>query len=126
MTSAWLSQVGVGEPLETAKVLGSQTCMTSGCHGGAGLDRGAYNIFKRFDPHLKAAATFSNGRSRAMGRQLGIETPAESTSCTICHSPMSQVPPARLEAAPEGHAVDSGVSCANCHGPAENWLLSHT
>ena len=22
--------------------------------------------------------------------------------------------------------MDTGVSCANCHGPAENWLLSHT
>ncbi|MEO5914050.1 MAG: multiheme c-type cytochrome [Luteolibacter sp.] len=100
--------------------------MTSGCHGGAGLDRGAYTIFKRFDPHSEASATLTNGRSNAMARQLGIENAAESKSCTICHSPMSQVPPSRMAAPPEGHAVDSGVSCANCHGPEENWLLSHT
>lgn len=100
--------------------------MTSGCHGGAGLDRGAYTIFKRFDPHFEASATLSNGRSKAMARQLGLENAAESKSCTICHSPMSQVPESKLAAPPEGHQVDSGVSCASCHGPAENWLLSHT
>ena len=131
MISVCLSQVGAGEPLDTAKVdtakvLGSETCMTSGCHGGAGLDRGAYTIFKGYDPHFDASATLTNGRSKAMARQLGIENAAESKSCTICHSPMSQVPPSRLAAAPEGRHVDSGVSCANCHGPAENWLLSHT
>ncbi|MEI8341225.1 MAG: multiheme c-type cytochrome, partial [Verrucomicrobiota bacterium] len=126
MISVCLPHVGAGEPLDAAQVLGSQTCMTSGCHGGAGLDRGAYSIWKRFDPHFDAAATLTNGRSNAMGRQLGIENAAESKSCTICHSPMRQVTPSGLGAAPEGHKVDSGVSCANCHGPAEDWLLSHT
>lgn len=119
-------RIGTGEPLDTAKVLGSETCMTSGCHGGAGLDRGAGNIFKDFDPHSKASATLSNGRSKAMARQLGIENAAESKSCTICHSPMSQVPESLFSASPEGHKLESGISCANCHGPAENWLLSHT
>ncbi len=114
------------EPADGAKVLGSQSCATSGCHGGAGPDRGAYNIWKLYDPHFDASATLSNGRSKAMARQLGIENPAESSSCTICHSPMSQVSSSKLETAPEGHKIDSGVSCANCHGPAENWLLSHT
>lgn len=96
--------------------------MTSGCHGGAGLDRGAYHIFKRFDPHSEASATLTNARSKAMARQLGMENAAESSSCTICHSPN----PPKLATAAEGHAVDSGVSCVNCHGPAEKWLLSHT
>lgn len=126
MVAGFLPRVGTGEPLDTAKVLGSQTCMTSGCHGGAGLDRGAYNIWKLYDPHFDASATLTNGRSKAMARQLGIENAAESNSCTICHSPMSQVASSRLAEPPEGHKVDSGVSCANCHGPAENWLLSHT
>lgn len=100
--------------------------MTSGCHGGAGLDRGAYHIFKLYDPHAAAAATLTNGRSNAMARQLGIVSAAESESCTICHSPMRQVVLSGQPAPPEGHKVESGVSCANCHGPAENWLLSHT
>jgi len=126
MISANLLKVAAGEPMDTAKVLGSQTCMTSGCHGGAGLDRGAYNIWKNYDPHANASETLTNGRSKAMARQLGIENAAESKSCTICHSPMSELPASRLAAPPEGHKVDRGVSCASCHGPAENWLLSHT
>lgn len=126
MTSVCLTQVGAGEPLETAKVLGSQTCISSGCHGGAGLDRGAANIFSRFDPHFNASATLTNGRSKAISRQLGIENAAESESCIVCHSPMRQVPPSRLAAPPDGHKVVSGISCANCHGPEEKWLLSHT
>lgn len=124
--SICLTQFGAGDPLDAAKVLDSQSCMTSGCHGGAGLNRGAYNIWKNYDPHFNAAATLTNGRSRAMARQLGIENPAESKSCTICHSPMSQVPVPSHESAPEGHRIESGVACANCHGPAEKWLLSHT
>ena len=100
--------------------------MTSGCHGGAGPDRGAYNIWKRYDPHFEASATLANGRSKAMARQLGIENAAESPSCTVCHSPMLQVSPSSLVAPPEGRKVESGVSCANCHGPEEKWLLSHT
>ncbi len=100
--------------------------MTSGCHGGAGLDRGAYNIWKLYDPHFNSAATLTNGRSKAMARQLGIENAAESKSCTICHSPTRQTGLFGLATPPDGHNVDSGVSCANCHGPAENWLLSHT
>ncbi|MEO8615354.1 MAG: multiheme c-type cytochrome [Luteolibacter sp.] len=120
------SQFGGSEPTETEKVLGSQTCMTSGCHGGAGPGRGAYNIFSRFDPHFNASATLTNGRAKAMARQIGVENAAESKSCTICHSPMSQLSSSSLAAPPQGHSAESGVSCASCHGPADNWLLSHT
>ncbi len=114
--------VGAAEPLIASKALSSGTCMTSGCHGGAGLDRGAYTIWKRYDPHVDASATLTNGRSKAMARELGIENAAESKSCTICHSPMHEVVPAGATV----DKVDRGVSCANCHGSSENWLLSHT
>jgi Cytochrome c554 and c-prime len=120
------SRVGAAEPLDASRLVGSQSCMTSGCHGGAGLDRGAYTIWKGYDPHFNSAATLTNGRSKAMARQLGIENVAESKSCTICHSPMAQVFRPALASVPEGHGIDSGVSCASCHGHADKWLLSHT
>lgn len=120
------AQVGAVEPLDSAKVIGSQSCMTSGCHGGAGVGQGAYHIWKGYDPHFNASATLTNGRSKAMARQLGFENAAESKSCTICHSPTAQLTTPELVKAPDGHKVDGGVSCASCHGPAENWLLSHT
>ncbi len=100
--------------------------MTSGCHGGAGPNRGAYTIWKTYDPHYKASATLSNGRSRAMATELKLEDAAKSKSCTVCHSPMAGVDAAKLAPTADPHGVDSGVSCASCHGPAENWILSHT
>ena len=121
-----LQQAAFADPLDTSQILGSNTCMTSGCHGGAGLDRGAYNIWKTYDPHAKADATLSNGRSRAIATELKIENATESKSCTVCHSPLTGTDPARLAPSADIHGVDSGVSCASCHGPAENWILSHT
>ena len=100
--------------------------MTSGCHGGAGLDRGAFNIWKTYDPHSNASATLTNGRSRAMASELKLENAEESKSCTTCHSPMRDVDGAKLAASADPHGLDKGVSCASCHGPAENWILSHT
>jgi len=100
--------------------------MTSGCHGGAGLDKGAHGIWKNYDPHFNAAATLGNGRSRAMAQELKLDSAAGSESCTVCHSPLSDVDPAKLAPTADAHGVDSGVSCASCHGPEENWILSHT
>ena len=61
-----------------------------------------------------------------MARQLGIGNAADSQSCTVCHSPMSQAKSVSSAAGLDGHTIESGVSCASCHGPAEKWLLSHT
>ena len=113
-----------GEPSDTAKVLGSGSCSTSGCHGGAGVNRGAYNIWKTLDPHFNSAATLGNGRSRVMAEQLGIGNPETSNACTACHAPMRQVNPDILSET-VGKDMNS-VSCSNCHGAETNWLLSHT
>lgn len=126
MVSVCLSPAAPGEPTGASRVLGSDTCATSGCHGGAGLDRGASLIWKRSDPHSKAAATLTNGQSAAMARKIGVESAAESASCTVCHAPMRNVEPALLAPSTNGRAVDKDFSCANCHGGAESWILSHT
>jgi len=124
MASVLLTQAGTGEPTGVSRVLGSDSCATSGCHGGAGLDRGAYHIWKRSDPHAHSAATLTNGQSAAMARKMGIESAASSASCTACHAPMRNVEPSLF--APDSQAKAEDFSCANCHGGAENWILSHT
>ena len=124
LISAWALQFASGEPSDHGKVLGSGSCSTSGCHGGAGVNRGAYHIWKNLDPHHNSAATLGNGRSRVMAEQLGLGNPETSSSCTICHAPMRQVNPEILSET-VGKDMDS-VSCANCHGAESNWLLSHT
>lgn len=126
MVSVCLSPAAPGEPAGASRVLGSDSCATSGCHGGAGLDRGAYPIWKRSDPHFHASATLTNGQSAAMARKMGIESAAESASCTVCHAPMRNVEPALLAPSTKSQAGDKDFSCANCHGGAESWILSHT
>lgn len=105
-------------------MLSSDSCATSGCHGGAGLDRGAYHIWERSDPHSKASATLTNGQSSAIARQMGIASAVESATCTACHAPMRNVEASLFT--PDSKAKAEDFSCANCHGGAENWILSHT
>ena len=124
MLSACILQAVSGEPAGVSRVLGSDSCATSGCHGGAGLDRGAYHIWKRSDPHSKASATLTNGQSAAIAKQMGITSAVESPSCTACHAPMRNLEPSLFT--PDSKAKAEDFSCANCHGGAENWILSHT
>ncbi|MCW1925183.1 cytochrome c family protein [Luteolibacter arcticus] len=127
--AALFLRVVLAEPEAPSKVLAPQSCSTSGCHGGAGLNRGAYLIWRDYDPHHNSAATLDNGQSRALAGRLGIADAAQSSSCTACHAPMRQVDPAVFASTvKEQDKLDCGkhVSCANCHGGAENWLLSHT
>ncbi len=121
-----VSEACFGEPEGVSRVLGSGSCATSGCHGGAGLGKGAYNIWKHSDPHDKASATLTNGQSTAIAQKMGIKSAAESVSCTACHAPMKNVAPSLLMPADQGPAEDKDFSCANCHGGAEKWILSHT
>jgi hypothetical protein len=128
VASVWvcLSSLVSADPARVSKVFGSDSCSTSGCHGGAGPNRGAYTLWKNYDPHTVSAATLGNGRSRAMAAQLGIDNAEESKSCTVCHAPNRQVDPSMFATAAKRDAELKSVSCANCHGGAENWILSHT
>ena len=114
------------DPEDVPKILGSDSCATSGCHGGAGPNRGAHGIWTNYDPHASSAATLGNGRSRAMAEQLGIANAAESKSCTVCHAPNRDADPSMFPAAAKHEADLGAVSCANCHGGSGQWLLSHT
>ncbi len=116
-----------GQAEKEGKVLGSDSCSTSGCHGGGGLDRGrgAHGIWNTYDPHSKSAETLKNAMSRAIVRQMGHEDATVEKSCTICHAPNKQVDLSLFVEKPPVHDLES-VSCANCHGGAEKWLLSHT
>jgi hypothetical protein len=54
---------------------------------------------------------------------LKLGNPTQAARCTVCHAPMQTVPAERLAKAVK---ISDGVSCENCHGPAENWIRSHT
>lgn len=106
------------------KFLGSQTCSSSSCHGGAGDKSDQYTIWSTHDfHHARPYATLETARSERLAEVLKIGNPAQSARCTVCHAPFATVPPDRLGTNVQ---VTDGVSCESCHGPAENWIRSHT
>ena len=80
-------------------------------------------IWQKKDAHSRAQGILTSGRSEKIAEALGIGDAWKSAQCTVCHSPMQNVPEKLL-----AHDVkpNRGVSCETCHGPAENWLRFHT
>jgi hypothetical protein len=105
------------------RYLGAISCSSSSCHGGAGDQHNQFIIWSQRDFHRRASLILTNARSARIAETLHIDDAAAGARCTICHSPLKAIAPARLVDRSER---DSGVSCESCHGPAEAWLRSHT
>jgi len=73
--------------------------------------------------HLRPYATLETARSERLAEVLRIGNPAQSQRCTVCHAPFQTVRAGQLS---QTARISEGVSCENCHGPAENWLRAHT
>jgi hypothetical protein len=110
-------------PEETPGYVGSVTCMTSMCHGGADTLHRQYTIWRKLDPHSKSYPTLTTAWSKRMGESLGIDNPAQDPRCLSCHAPMAMVEKSRRSPAV---TETEGVTCESCHGPASAWVLSHT
>jgi hypothetical protein len=107
----------------TNQFVGSQSCSSSSCHGGASPKNNQNLIWSQQDPHAKSYATLTSARSERLAEALNIKNATTSSRCTVCHAPLTTVP--KEMAAVVLDPVE-GVSCENCHGPAKNWLRSHT
>lgn len=106
-----------------SRYLGSMSCSSSSCHGGAGDQHNQFITWSQHDFHQRASLILTNARSARIAETLRIGDAATGARCTVCHSPLTAIAPARLVDKGER---DSGVSCESCHGPAEAWLRSHT
>ena len=121
---------GWGRGAETApanpspKFLGANSCSSSGCHGGGGEHQNQYLVWSLRDFHSqRPVATLATARSKQIADALGIKDPATENRCTVCHAPLMSVPESQRGT---DFKVSEGVSCESCHGPAENWIRSHT
>ena len=104
--------------------LGANSCASSSCHGGGGPDRDQFLVWSLKDAHSqRPAARLATARARQIANAAGIADPAADERCTVCHAPLRDVP-AGLRGA--NFQAAEGVSCESCHGPAGNWLRSHT
>jgi hypothetical protein len=105
------------------KFLGSQSCASSMCHGGADEKHNQFEIWSKKDFHTRAPATLSMARSARIAETLKIKDATSDARCTVCHNPFQTVPAERKD--PRIGKLE-GVSCESCHNAAENWLLTHT
>lgn len=119
------ARAGETNPLHASpRFLGAQSCSSSGCHGGADELSKQFTVWTRYDfHHERPVATLATARSERLASVLKIGNPAQSPRCTACHAPFQTVPAALLA---KDVRINEGVSCESCHGPAENWLRSHT
>ncbi|HVK57702.1 MAG TPA: multiheme c-type cytochrome [Candidatus Kapabacteria bacterium] len=107
--------------------LGRDSCSSSGCHGGAGARQNQVLVWSRQDAHSRASATLTSARSRRIAQVLKIPDATRDRSCTSCHSPWQGLPSELFSTA--GKSVNphsEAVSCESCHGPAQEWIRSHT
>lgn len=103
--------------------LGSQSCASSSCHGGADEKHNQFIIWSKKDFHTRAPATLTMARSARIAETLKIKDATSDARCTVCHNPFQTVAPEH-----KGQLVRKleGVSCESCHNAAEPWLLTHT
>jgi hypothetical protein len=107
-----------------ATFLGHNSCSSSGCHGGAGANQNQNIVWSRHDPHSHTPATLTTARSATLARLLGIKDATQDRRCTSCHAPWQGVT-SKLVSAELKPSVEA-VSCETCHGPASEWVRSHT
>jgi Cytochrome c554 and c-prime len=119
-----LSGADLAQPAPQPKFLGAASCSSSGCHGGGGEHQNQFLVWSLRDFHSqRPVATLTTARSKQIADALGVKDPTEESRCTTCHAPLREVPESLRG---EHFKVGEGVSCESCHGPAENWLRSHT
>ncbi len=107
-----------------AKFLGANSCASASCHGGGGQNQNQFLTWSLKDFHSqRPAATLMTARAKQIADVLGIKDATADARCTVCHAPLHEVPE-NLRG--ENFKISEGVSCESCHGPAENWLRSHT
>ena len=120
----WSFALTGGAAETPAKFLGANSCASSSCHGGGGAKQNQFLVWSLKDFHSqRPPATLATARAKQIADALAIKDPATDVRCTACHAPLNLVPE-KLHG--ENFKASEGVSCESCHGPAENWLRSHT
>lgn len=107
-----------------AEILGANSCASASCHGGGGANQNQFLIWSLEDFHSqRPVAALATARAKEIADAAGIADPTSDGRCTSCHAPLRDVPEALRG---KNFNVAEGVSCESCHGPAGNWIRSHT
>jgi len=113
---------------DPGKYIGPGSCAATSCHGSvkpvanSRILQNEYSTWILKDKHSRAYQALTGDVGERMARILKLGARAEDApKCLACHA---------LYATPEQHGrafeISEGVSCENCHGPAQGWLGQHT
>ena len=113
---------------EPAKYIGPGSCAATSCHGsvkpiaGSRILQNEYSTWILKDKHSRAYQVLTQDVGERMARILKLGTKAEeSPKCLACHALYITE-----QQRGRSFAISEGVSCENCHGPAQGWLGQHT
>ncbi|UCB52771.1 MAG: cytochrome C554 [Candidatus Zixiibacteriota bacterium] len=73
--------------------------------------------------HAGAYTRLAGEKAKAVAKDLKIENPQKSDKCLVCHVTGHEAS-AKLKG--EKYSVEEGVTCEACHGPAGDYLKSHS
>ena len=113
---------------EPMKYIGPGSCAATACHGSvkpvaeSRIFQNEYTTWILKDKHARAYQALTGEVGERMARILKLGAKAEeSPKCLACHA---------LYTTPDQRGrpfeIIEGVSCENCHGPAQAWLGQHT
>jgi Cytochrome c554 and c-prime len=110
------------------KYIGPGSCAATSCHGsvkpiaGSRILQDEYSTWILKDKHSRAYQALTGEVGERMARILKLGAKAEEApKCLACHA-LYTTPEQRGRA----FEISEGVSCENCHGPAQGWLGQHT
>ena len=79
-----------------------------------------YSVWRKKDKHSIAYESLLGDRAKAMGRRLKLDVAKPEAGCLGCHS--ASAPEIKNRRQGDAYKLSDGVSCENCHGPAEKWV----
>src|SRR5499427_1597839 len=110
------------------RYVGPGSCAATACHGsvkpvaGSRILQTEYSTWILQDKHSRAYQVLTGDVGERMARILKLGAKAEDApKCLACHA-LYTTPDQRGRA----FEISEGVSCENCHGPAQAWLGQHT
>jgi len=111
-----------------AKYIGPGSCAATACHGSvkpvaeSRIFQNEYSTWILKDQHARAYQALTGDPGERMARILKLNAKAEdSPKCLACHALYTAA-----EQRGRPFEIAEGVSCENCHGPAQAWLGQHT
>jgi hypothetical protein len=121
----------------TPFLIGRSSCASATCHGGIIGSGPAWHtsdsVWEAYDPHTRAGRRLFSDQSRRIVARLAPETHNDPrayfeilrTRCVSCHATVA-ADQTRTAGSLAREDIERGVSCESCHGPASEWVQSHT